>query len=78
MPYLVTLELECTRRRIRDYLCNAFTGYVFELEHEVGLGPSCVTAMDQALQFQKRSGHSSKRLAALSTETMRSTLVMAW
>jgi hypothetical protein len=30
MPYLVSLEMERTRRRIRDYLCNVFTGYVFQ------------------------------------------------
>lgn len=30
MPYLLRIEMERTRRRIRDYLCNVFTGYVFE------------------------------------------------
>lgn len=30
MPYLLRLEMERTRCRIRDYLCNVFTGYVFE------------------------------------------------
>lgn len=30
MPYLVRIEMERTRRRIRDYLCNVFTGYTFE------------------------------------------------
>lgn len=30
MPYLCRMEMERTRRRIRDYLCNVFTGYVFE------------------------------------------------
>lgn len=30
MPYLLKLEMERTRRRIRDYLCNVFDGYVFE------------------------------------------------
>lgn len=28
MPYLVRLEMERTRRRICNYLCNVFTGYV--------------------------------------------------
>lgn len=30
MPYLLRLEMERTRRRIRDYLCGVFTGYRFE------------------------------------------------
>lgn len=30
MPYLMRIEMERTRRRIRDYLCNVFTGYVFK------------------------------------------------
>jgi hypothetical protein len=30
MPYLMRIEMERTRRRIRDYLCNVFTGYEFE------------------------------------------------
>lgn len=29
MPYLLRLEMERTRRCIRDYLCNVFTGYRF-------------------------------------------------
>lgn len=27
MPYMMRLEMERTRRRIRDYLCNVFAGY---------------------------------------------------
>lgn len=30
MPYVLRLEMERTRRRIRDYLCNVFTGYTFK------------------------------------------------
>jgi hypothetical protein len=30
-PYLLRLEMERTRRRIRDYLCNVFDGYTFEV-----------------------------------------------
>ena len=30
MPYLLRLEMERTRRRIRDYLCAVFSGYRFE------------------------------------------------
>ena len=29
-PYLLRLEMERTRRKIRDYLCNVFTGYTFD------------------------------------------------
>lgn len=29
MPYLVRLEMQRTRNRIRDYLCNVFEGYAF-------------------------------------------------
>lgn len=30
MPYLIRLEMERTRRKIRDYLCNVFSGYEFD------------------------------------------------
>jgi len=30
MPYMLRLEMERTRRRIRDYLCAVFTDYTFE------------------------------------------------
>ena len=30
MPYVIRLEMERTRRRIRDYLCNVFSGYTFK------------------------------------------------
>lgn len=30
MPYLLRLEMERTRRRIRDYLCAVMSGYAFE------------------------------------------------
>lgn len=30
MPYVLRLEMERTRRRIRDYLCNVFDGYSFQ------------------------------------------------
>ena len=33
MPYVIRLEMERTRRRIRDYLCNVFTGYKFDSKH---------------------------------------------
>jgi len=31
-PYLLRLEMERTRRRIRNYLCNVFAGYTFEAD----------------------------------------------
>lgn len=31
MPYLLRMEMERTRRRIRDYLCNVFSGYAFDV-----------------------------------------------
>jgi len=39
MPYLIRLEMERTRRRIKDYLCNVFTGYRFDApKKERGFG----------------------------------------
>lgn len=48
-PYLIRLEMERTRRRIRDYLCNVFDGYQFEDKAGDGRhqkrGPGHITAM---------------------------------
>lgn len=48
MPYLLRLEMERTRRRIRTYLCNVFEGYVFDDKHADGRsnkrGPGKLTA----------------------------------
>lgn len=39
MSYLMRLEMERTRRRIRDYLCNVFAGYTFSAsDRKCGLG----------------------------------------
>ena len=39
MPYLARLEMQRTRMRIRDYLCNVFTGYTFKApDRKCGLG----------------------------------------
>ncbi|MGN6234958.1 UvrB/UvrC motif-containing protein [Dyella sp.] len=44
MPYLLRLEMERTRRRVRDYLCNVFSGYTFKAgEPQRGSG---ATAME--------------------------------
>lgn len=36
MPYLLRLEMERTRRRIRDYLCNVFASYEFKTDRADG------------------------------------------
>lgn len=59
MPYLLRLEMERTRRKIRDYLCNVFSGYTFEPPRDLNIGPGhgCVTAIAAALERRKHSGH---------------------
>lgn len=59
MPYLLQLEMERTRRRIRDYLCNVFSGYEFEDSRRLVMGPGRgqVTALEYVLHDQKNSGH---------------------
>lgn len=56
MPYLLRLEMERSRRRIRDYLCNVFTGYVFK-EPNPKLGFDGVTALEYAAHSRRTSGH---------------------
>lgn len=47
MPYVIRLEMERTRRRIRDYLCNVFEGYVFVPDRpEIGSHTGGVTAQE--------------------------------
>lgn len=50
MPYLLWLEMERTRRRIRDYLCNVFAGYEFRTQRNDGRmdkrGPGRLTALE--------------------------------
>lgn len=45
MPYLLRLEMERTRRKIRDYLCNVFSGYSFK-KSAPSLGVNGVDAME--------------------------------
>ncbi len=55
MPYLMRIEMERTRRRIRDYLCNVFTGYAFEpkkLDRATG-----ALALDVLAQRYAESSH---------------------
>lgn len=70
MPYLLRLEMERTRRRIRDYLCNVFTGYRFDTEwmhkHDRKVGPGHMTAMEYALKDIRNSGHYREELGRAS------------
>ena len=51
MPYLVRLEMERTRHRIRDYLCNVFTGYEFNTKRSDGRGAKVGIGGLTALEF---------------------------
>lgn len=56
MPYVLRLEMERTRRRIRDYLLAVFTGYTFE-PPAPKMGPDGVTALEAAARARRESGH---------------------
>lgn len=56
MPYLLRLEMERTRRRIRDYLCNVFSGYTFK-PSDPTMGLMGVTAEEKAAHDRRTSGH---------------------
>lgn len=66
MPYLIRLEMERTRRRIRNYLCSVFTGYHFDVaamdkyQHRIGVG--YMTAMEAVEKDWRNSGHFVERL----------------
>lgn len=58
MPYLLRLEMERTRRRIRDYLLAVFTGYTFDEERRsVYRRPLAQTAMEKIQESYARSWH---------------------
>lgn len=61
MPYLLRLEMERTRRRIRDYLCNVFSGYFFDVEwmrkHEKEVGPGKLTSLERIQLYYEESSH---------------------
>ncbi|WP_421921641.1 hypothetical protein [Marinobacter salarius] len=61
MPYLLWLEMERTRRRIRDYLCNVFAGYEPNDRLRDGRhaerGPYGLTALEWVEQSNRSSGH---------------------
>lgn len=57
MPYVLRLEMERTRRRIRDYLCNVFSGYEFKPTSGPVVGLMGVTAEEKAAHDRRTSGH---------------------
>lgn len=58
MPYVLRLEMERTRRRIRDYLCNIFDGYTFEpKKRSIYSKPLELTAMERIQQHYAESWH---------------------
>lgn len=57
-PYLLRLEMFRTRNRIRDYLCNVFTGYTFDNKHRsIYRKPLAETAMECIQQHYAESWH---------------------
>lgn len=57
MPYVLRLEMERTRRRIRDYLCSVFTGYTFAPPRDPTMGLMGVTAEEKAAHDRRTTGH---------------------
>lgn len=64
MPYLLRLEMERTRRKIRDYLCNVFAGYEFEIVKgkSVMRGPGHLTALEWIEQDYRNCYHYNQEL----------------
>lgn len=56
MPYLMRIEMERTRRRIRDYLCSVFDGYQFKPERK-GRGLAGLTALAWIEQEVRKCWH---------------------
>jgi hypothetical protein len=57
-PYLLRLEMERTRRRIRDYLCNVFDGYTFDAKRcSFYRRPMQQTAMERITEAYANSWH---------------------
>ena len=56
MPYLLRIEMERTRRRIRDYLLNVMIGYEFKQPEPV-LGFMRATALEYAAYCRRTTGH---------------------
>lgn len=65
MPYVMRLEMERARRRIREYLLNVFTGYGFK-PSDPKIGVNGATALEYAKHSQRSSGHYVERLGRAS------------
>lgn len=64
MPYVMRQEMERTRRRIRDYLCNVFTGYEFQPPKICSPNPDPLAYFNEKWdgEYEKRRGtHRFKR-----------------
>jgi hypothetical protein len=57
MPYVLRLEMERTRRRIRDYLCSVFDGYAFNTPRYPAMGLMGMTAEEKAAHDRRTSSH---------------------
>lgn len=58
MPYLLRLEMERTRRRIRDYLCGVMDGYEFDsVSRSIYRRPLQRTAMEDIQERYAESRH---------------------
>lgn len=72
MPYVLRLEMERTRRRIRDYLCNVFTGYTFNDKSSDGRsakhGFMYLTALEWIAECYRTSWHFKGDTAAYKIE----------
>ena len=64
MPYLLRLEMERTRRRLRDYLCNVFEGYEFSEGGTLRIqcGPGGLTAEEWVSMRIRETGHFNEAL----------------
>lgn len=61
MPYLMRLEMERTRRKIKNYLCNIFTDYQFDSKFGCARGRKCapgrLTSMEWLAEVYNESWH---------------------
>ena len=59
MPYLIHLEMQRTRNRLRAYLCNVFAGYEFKdnSPNTRRPGPGSLTALEWVGRQIRSSGH---------------------
>lgn len=65
MPYVLRLEMERTRRRIRDYLCGVFTGYTFDADsRSIYRKPLAQTALECIERHYAESSHFKGDMAA--------------